>query len=64
MLKLKNLEFRFLDIKSEATTTIFGNKISIHVIKEKPIIIIIKNKDIVESYKNHFEVLWKIAKRS
>ncbi|MDP3917251.1 MAG: helix-turn-helix domain-containing protein [Nanoarchaeota archaeon] len=62
ILKLKSVEARFLDIKSEATTTIFGDKVSIHVIKERPIIIMIKDKDIVESYKNHFEVLWKVAK--
>lgn len=62
ILKLKGMEARFLNIKGKATTTIFGDKVSIHVIKEKPIIIVIKNKDIVESYKNHFEVLWEVAK--
>ena len=30
-------------------------------IKEKPLIILIKNRYIAESYKNHFEVLWGIA---
>ncbi len=63
MLEMKNIEARFLDIKSEATTTIFGDKVSIHMIKEEPIIIIIKNKHIAESYRNHFELLWKIAKK-
>ena len=63
MLEMKNIESKFLDIESEATTTIFGDKISIHMIKEKPIIIIIKNKEISESYRKHFELLWKIAKR-
>lgn len=63
IIKIKNLEFRYLELKSEATTSIFGDKVSIHIIKEKPIIIIIKNKFITESYKAHFEVLWNSAKK-
>lgn len=62
MIKIKTIKSRFLDIKSEATTSIFGDKVSIHMIKQKPIVIIIKNKEIAESYQNHFEVLWKAAK--
>ncbi|MFH1972541.1 MAG: helix-turn-helix domain-containing protein [archaeon] len=62
-MKIKNFQMRFLDIKSEATTTIFGDYISIHLIKEKPLIIVIKNKFIAESYKSHFDVLWNVAKK-
>jgi len=58
----KKFEFKYLNIESEATTSIFGDYISIHLIKEKPVIIIIKNKDIAKSYQNHFEFLWKQAK--
>lgn len=60
--KLKGIKYGFLDIKSDATTSIFGNYISIHMVKPKPVIILIKNKKIAESYKNHFELLWKITK--
>ena len=63
MVNIRNMEFKFLDIKSEATTTIFDDKISIHMMKEKPLIIVIKNREIAETYKNHFEILWKIAKK-
>ena len=63
MVNIKNMEFKFLEIRSEATTTIFDDKISIHLMKEKPLIIIIKNKEIAESYKNHFEILWESAKK-
>ncbi|MEK6919188.1 MAG: helix-turn-helix domain-containing protein [Nanoarchaeota archaeon] len=58
-----HVEYRYLDVKSEATTSIFGEYISIHLIKEKPFIILIKNKEIAESYKNYFEVLWSSAKK-
>ncbi|MFA7707580.1 MAG: helix-turn-helix domain-containing protein [Candidatus Pacearchaeota archaeon] len=57
--KYKAIEVKFADIKSEATTTIFEDKISIHLIKDKPIIIIIKNKDIAQSYRNYFNYMWK-----
>jgi sugar-specific transcriptional regulator TrmB len=60
----KKFEYRFLDIDSEATTNIFGDYIAIHLIKQKPLIILIKNKLIAQTYKNHFEVLWKIAKKA
>lgn len=63
-MKIPNFEMRFLDIKSEATTTIFGDYVAIHVIKEKPLIIVIKNKFIAESYRSHFEILWNSAKNS
>lgn len=61
--KYKNIKVRFLNMKSEATTTVFGDYVSIHLIKDKPIVIIIKNKDIADSYRNHFEVLWEKAQR-
>ena len=43
--------------------TIYGNKVSIHILTDKPIIIIIKNKDVAKSYKSYFEFLWRFAKR-
>lgn len=60
-MKVKNCGVKYLDIKSEATTTIFGDYVAIHIIKDKPSIILIRNKYIAESYKNHFEVLWTAA---
>ena len=60
--QFKNLEIRNLDIKSEASTTIFGDYVSIHMIKDKPLVILIKNKDIAESYRNYFNWMWEKAK--
>ena len=59
--KLKNIKVKIVDIESEATTSIFGDKVSIHLIKDKPITIVIKNKDIANSYRNYFNYLWKKA---
>jgi len=63
MVKIKNICVRYADYDSETTTTIFGNHVMIHIVKEKPVIILIKNKDISETYRKHFEVLWKQAKK-
>jgi sugar-specific transcriptional regulator TrmB len=57
----KKFQYKYLDIESEATTSVFGNYISIHLIKGKPIIIILKNKDIANSYRNYFNYMWKRA---
>lgn len=64
MTKIPNLKVKYLEeVKSPATTTIYDDKISIHVLTDKPIIIIIKNEDIAIGYRSYFEFLWKKAKR-
>ncbi|MFC1682026.1 TrmB family transcriptional regulator [Nanoarchaeota archaeon] len=57
--KYKNIQIKKRPIKSEATTSIFGEYVSIHLLKDKPIIILIKNKHIAESYRNYFNYLWR-----
>jgi sugar-specific transcriptional regulator TrmB len=61
--KVKGFEYKYVNVESEATTSTFGDYISIILVKEKPLIIIIKNKDIAQSYRNYFEYLWKTAKK-
>ena len=55
-------EYRYLPFKMTASTSVFGDYISIHHIGEKPLIIVIKNKEIAKSYKNLFDFLWIQAK--
>ena len=62
MIKVKNVKTKYLDLKSEATTSIFGDYVSIHILTQKPMVFLIKNKEISDSYKAHFEVLWSVAK--
>ncbi|MCK5290107.1 MAG: winged helix-turn-helix transcriptional regulator [Candidatus Aenigmarchaeota archaeon] len=62
MTKLPNISVRYLEeVKSPATTTIYGDTVAINVSTDKPIVIFIKNRDVSESYKNYFEFLWKKA---
>ena len=56
-------EYKYLPFKTTASTSIFGDYVSIHHIAEKPLIIVIKNKEIARSYKNLFIYLWGVAKK-
>lgn len=58
----KQFSCRYLDFKNDVTTSIFGKYISIHVIKGKPVVILIRDELIAKSYRDHFEILWKTAK--
>ena len=61
---LNNFEYKYLKAESKSPTSIFGEYVSIYITTmEKPFIILIKNKDIAETYKNYFDVLWDIAKQ-
>jgi len=60
--RINQISIKYLNIESEATTTIFGDYIAIHVLTNKPIIITIKNKEIAQGYLNYFNALWKLAK--
>lgn len=56
-------EFRYLRAESDATTSIFGDYVAIHTLTQKPLIILIKSKEIAKGYRNYFEVLWKAAEK-
>lgn len=62
MTKIKSIKVRYVDYESETTTTIFGDYVMNHIAKEKPVVILIKNKEMAETYRKHFELLWKSAK--
>jgi hypothetical protein len=63
MTKIPYLKVKYLEeTESPATTSIYDDTVAIHVLTDKPIVIIIKNREIAESYKNYFEFLWKKTK--
>lgn len=63
--KRKNITYRFVpeEYFSPTPTIIYGNKVYIHILDKKRIILI-KSKVLTNSYKKHFEMLWKIAKKT
>lgn len=46
---------------TKATFILFGNKLAIYSLKEKPIVIIIEDSNIREALQTYFDILWDIA---
>jgi len=63
--KQKFIDVRFLskEIQNPQTIWIFGNKVAIILVSiEQPIIFLIDSKDISNSFKEYFNLLWRQAK--
>jgi len=62
--KLKNTQVKILkkEFTSNSSTNIYGDKVSIILWGSSPFGILIKSKEIAESQRKHFNLLWKIAK--
>jgi len=58
-------DYRYLPkhYKSFAATAIHGNEVSFWLLTKPEVIILVKNKEFAETYKNNFEALWKLAKK-
>lgn len=56
-----NMLVKYLPKEAEnyATTFIFENKVIIQILKDKPFLIKIENKEIFDGYKKDYDVLWK-----
>jgi len=65
LIPYKEVKIKFLDTKFEplTETTIYGTKVALTVWTEKPVITIINNEHVAQSYKQIFDILWKIAKK-
>ena len=61
----KPLEYRYLssEFVFPSTTIVWENKIFIIMWGSQPIGILIRGKHVSDSYKEFFELLWKIAKK-
>ena len=60
---IKNVRFKFINNDIDITKIIYGTKIAYMTFKEKNSIgIIINNKEISDTEKKLFEILWKTAK--
>ncbi len=63
--KLKYTQAKILkkEFTSNSSTNIYGNKVSIILWGSQPFGVLIKSKEISESQRKHFYLLWKIAKK-
>ncbi len=62
--KIPLSEIKYLpkEMDSPTATNIYGDKVAIILWSEEPFAILIKQKEIADSYMNYFELLWKQAK--
>ncbi len=63
--KTKNTEFRFIskEYLSPSMTVVYGNKIVVMIWKKPFYVSLIENKEVADSYRSYFELLWKIGKK-
>jgi sugar-specific transcriptional regulator TrmB len=48
--------------KVPATTVIFNQRVALQIWSQDPIVLTIESPEVAESYRQHFETLWQIAK--
>jgi len=51
------------EYQSPAATLVYGDKTAIFIQEDPVLIILIKSKNLAQSYKSYFKLLWKIAKK-
>ena len=56
-------EVRYIDNNFNMSLYIYGDNVAIIVFKEEPIAIIIREKDIADSFRSYFNILWSISKK-
>jgi len=61
--KLNEIKYLPKEYKSPSVTFVYGGKVAIFI-QENPVLIILIDSDkVASSYKNYFNLLWKIAKK-
>lgn len=60
--KKHQLRFHDAEFESLTETTIYGDKVAFTVWTQKPVVTIIKNKHVADSYRQIFNILWKQSK--
>ncbi len=64
--KIKLAEIRYLpnEYPNPSAINVYGDRVAIiHWNKENPFVILIKDKEIADSYRNYFNLMWDIAKK-
>jgi sugar-specific transcriptional regulator TrmB len=56
-------KIRYLDYKSMTIIEVYKDLVMIEFYMENPIILAIESEEVARSFKNQFEMLWKIAKK-
>jgi sugar-specific transcriptional regulator TrmB len=61
---LENTEVRYMpkDMKTPAAVDIYGNNVGTLILKPQPMVFLITSKEVADSYKEFFKMLWNIAR--
>jgi len=61
--ELENTEVKYLPkgMKTPAAVDIFGNNVGILVLKPRPIVFLITSKEVADSYREFFKMLWQMS---
>ncbi|MEK6862195.1 MAG: helix-turn-helix domain-containing protein, partial [Nanoarchaeota archaeon] len=63
-IRLAKIRYLPKDYYNPAAMNIYGDRVAIiHWSKENPFVILIKDKEIADGYRNYFNLLWNIAKK-
>jgi len=57
-----DIKFLPREYNSPIATFIYNDKVAIIILKETPTAFLLENKQVADSFRNYFEILWKIAK--
>lgn len=60
---LNEIKFVSQEYQSPAATIVYGNKVAIFIDEEPSLIILIESEKLAKSYRNYFNMLWKIAEK-
>ena len=59
--KMNKIKFIKEEYQSPTATIVYGNKVAIFIHEEPILIILIESKQLAQSYRNYFKILWDIA---
>lgn len=61
--KSKYYKVRYVPYSSVVSVNVYGETSFISIFSEEPIFFVIKSKEVADSFKNYFGIMWRIAKR-
>ena len=62
-IKSKKCNVKFLNQSTPAEILLYKNKACIIILTKEPLVIRVSSKEVKDSFKQYFDVMWKIAKK-
>jgi HTH-type transcriptional regulator, sugar sensing transcriptional regulator len=62
-ISLSEIKYLLGGVSGPTATNIYGDNVALMIWTENPYAILIKDKDVADSYRTHFEFMWGLAKK-